>query len=428
VKLKTSEPGFLVSGAAHVALLAAGLFAFSSSEPFPDAQEGIPVEVITDNQFSQITRGERQAEAPQPTPKPRADRVAETRQERDPGEAKVDAPAPPRRPAETKVDDKPVEAAEASPPTPPTRPDLPDPAAQARAAEAKAAEAKAAESRARAAAEARQKAETDARARAEQEAREVAEAEARERAAERARQAAEAKARADARAKQEADARTRAEAEAKAREVAEAKAAAEAKAQAEAEAREKAEAERRKVADAKAKAEAKARADAKAKQEAEARAQRQAAAADKFDPGDIRQLLQSKERSQSSGATGSEVNRTAALGTATGTAQKLNPSQRDALIGILQEQLHRCWSVPVALQSAPNPPVPSVRIRLNQDGTLAAEPAVVNASPDPLFQVAADSATRAARRCAPLRIPAQFTPYYQDWRDLRVNFNLRDRV
>jgi colicin import membrane protein len=84
--------------------------------------------------------------------------------------------------------------------------------------------------------------------------------------------------------------------------------------------------------------------------------------------------------------------------------------------------------VPVALQSAPNPPVPTLRIRLNQDGSLSGEPTVANASSDPLFQVAADSASRAARRCAPLRIPAQFVPYYQDWKDLRVNFNLRDRV
>jgi colicin import membrane protein len=120
------------------------------------------------------------------------------------------------------------------------------------------------------------------------------------------------------------------------------------------------------------------------------------------------------------------VNRTASLGTATGTAQRLNPSMRDALIGLLQEQLHRCWAVPVALQSAAKPPVPSVRIKLNQDGSLAGEPSVINRSPDPLFGIAADSATRAARKCSPLRIPAQFAPYYQDWKDLVVNFNLRD--
>lgn len=390
-----AEPGLVVSGVAHAAMLAAGLFAFSSSAPFPDAQEGIPVEVITDNQFSEITRGERNAEKPQPNAKPRAERVAERVEQRDPGEAKVDAPAPPRRPADMPTAER---AAEAPPPPVPTpRPDL---EAERRAADARAAEAKAAEARA-----------AEAKAQAEAEAREAAEI-AREAAA---REAA-ARARAEARAKAEAEAKARQEAEAKARAEAEARRVAEAKARQEAEAK------------AKAAAEAKARADAKARQEAEARAQRQAEAADKFDPGSIQQLLQSKERSQSAGSTGSEVNKTAALGTATGSAQRLNPSQRDALIGILQEQLHRCWTVPVALQSSPNPPVPSLRIRLNQDGTLAADPAVVNASPDPLFQVAADSATRAARRCAPLRIPAQFVPFYQDWRDLRVNFNLRDRV
>jgi colicin import membrane protein len=434
-KLKASEPGIVLSGVAHVAMLAAGLFAFSSTPPFPDAQEGIPVEIITANQFSEITRGEREAKETRADPKPRAERVAEEVERREAGEAKVDAPAPPRRPADMKVDDKPVEAAQA-PPTPPVRPDLEAErrvadakAAEAKAAEAKAAEAKAAETRAAAA----EKSAADARARSEAraaEAKAAAEAQARE-AAELARQEAarEAAARQEA-ARQEAarEAAARARAEARAKAEAEAKAKQEAEARAVADAKARQEAEARRVAEAKAAAESKARAEARAKQEAEARAQRQAAVADKFDAGSIQQMLQSKERSQSSGSTGSEVNRTAALGTATGSAQRLNPSQRDALIGILQDQLHKCWIVPVALQSSPNPPVPSVRIRLNQDGTLAAEPVGTNASGDPLFQVAADSATRAARRCAPLRIPAQVAPFYQDWRDLRVNFNLRDRV
>jgi colicin import membrane protein len=186
---------------------------------------------------------------------------------------------------------------------------------------------------------------------------------------------------------------------------------------------------RRQLAEAAAKAravaEAKARAEAKAK-EAEARAHKQAELAAKFNAGDIKQLLASKEPSQSSGSTGAEINRTASLGTATGNAQRLSPSMRDALIGLLQEQLHKCWVVPVALQSAPNPPIPSVRVKLNQDGSLGAEPAVLNRSADALFGVAADSALRATRRCAPLKIPAQFQPYYQDWKDLVVNFNLRD--
>lgn len=402
LKFNRSEPGVWLSGVAHAAILAAGLFAFASQK-FPEAQEGIPVEIVTDNQVSEITRGEQSAKQVQP--KPRADRVAEKAEERDPGEAQRDAPAPPKRPVEAKVDDKPAEAA-APPPTPPLRPvlDQPEPAPQPprRPEVAKAAEPprRKPEKTPEPPAPTPPKREDLAKLIE----REDAEAQAKA-------QAAEAKARA------EAEAQARAEAQAKAKAAAEAKA--------------KAEAERQKaLAEAKAKAEAKARAEAKAKAEAEAKAeakaQQQAQLADKFDAGDIKKLLASKEPSQSSGATGREVNRTASLGTATGNAQRLNPSQRDSLVGILQEQLHKCWVVPVALQSAPNPPVPSVRVKLNQDGSLGAEPAVLNRSSDQLFGVAADSALRATRRCAPLKIPAQFQPYYQDWKDLVVNFNLRD--
>ena len=330
-----NEPGVWVSGVAHVTILGLSLLTLSSLT-FPPAEEGIPVEVITDSQFSEITRGEKTAKEVKPEVNPRVDRVAEVQEQRDPGEAQRDVPSPPTRPAEMKTAEQEVEAA-ATPPPPPARPE-----AASREAEKKAAA---------------------------EEAAKLVERE-----------------QAEALARQQAEAKAKAEADAKAKAVAE----------------------------------------AKAKAEAEAKAKRQAEVAEKFSPGDIRELLQSKQPAQSAGSTGREVNRTASLGTSTGTAQRLNPSQRDALIGLLQEQLHRCWVVPVALQSVPKPPVPSVRIQLNQDGSLAAEPAVLNRSPEPLFGVAADSATRAARRCAPLRIPAQFAPYYQDWKDLQVNFNLRD--
>jgi colicin import membrane protein len=437
-----SEPGVWLSAGLHVAILIAGVLSFSSTK-LPDADEGIPVEVITDNQFSEITKGELSATKPQPDPKPRVDRQAETHQERDPGEAKTDAPAPPKRPADMAVADEQVEAPAAAsappppppqrlaqvqpeaaaappPPAPPARPDT----SKADAARAEAAKAEAAKAEAAEKAE-EQKLEAEAIERAKVEAQKKAEVKAQ----------AEAKAKADAEAKAKAVAKAKAEAEAKA--IAEAKAQAEMKALADAAAKDaadakaKAEAEHhKKIADAKAKAQAdakaKALADARAKADAEAKARKQAELADKFSAGDIRQLLASKEPSQSTGATGREVNKTASLGTATGSSQRLNPSQRDQLMGLLRDQLHRCWQAPMAAQSADKPPVPSVRVRLNQDGSLAGDPSVMNPSSDPLFRSIADSATRATRRCAPLKIPAQFAPFYQDWRDLVVNFDPRE--
>lgn len=412
-----SRPGFWLSALAHGSLLAAGLLAFAV-EKLPDSEEGIPVEMITDNQVSEITRGQTDAAAVQPTPKPRVDRQAETRVERAPGEAKTDAPAPPKRPVDAKVADEDVEPApvppkrpeiaKAEPPPPPARPDT----SKADAAKAEAAKAEAAAAKAEAAAAkavklalredaeekaAADKARLDAKARAESKAKAEADAKA-------------AAAKADAKAKAEADAK--ADLDRKIKE-AEAKEAAEADAKAKAE-------QRRKLAEAKTKA------DAKAKAEAEAKARRQAEAADKFSPGDISKLLNNKAPSQSTGSTGSEVQRTASLGTATGTAARLNPSQRDQIAGVIREQLIRCWQPPIAVQSVAKPPTAVVRLDLRQDGSLAAEPSVVNSSSDPLFGAVRDSALRATRRCAPLRIPSQFAPFYQDWKDLVVDFDPKE--
>ena len=97
------------------------MFTLSTVAEFPEAQEGIPVEIITDNQFSQITKGVTTAKDVQPTPKPRVDRVAEKIEQRDPGDDKRDAPAPPKRPEEMKVAEK-EEPVVAQPPPPPPPP------------------------------------------------------------------------------------------------------------------------------------------------------------------------------------------------------------------------------------------------------------------------------------------------------------------
>ncbi|WP_194164694.1 cell envelope integrity protein TolA [Microvirga thermotolerans] len=367
LKFNSSEPGLWVSGATHAALLAAALFGISIARELPEAQEGIPVEVITDNQFSQVTKGEKTAKTVLPQPKPRAERVAEKTELRDPGEDKRDAPAPPKRPEEMKVADKeePV-TAQPPPPPPPPKP------AQAQAEE---------------------------KAKALEEEKKLAEAKAEAEAIERARAAEKAKAEAEAKAKAEAEAKAQAEA----------RKLAEAKAKAEAEARAKAEAEAKKLAEAKAKA------------EAEAKARKEAQLAKKLDMGDIRQFLENKERHQSTGATGQEVQKTASLGTATGSAAKLSPSMRDSLMGLLREQIERCYNAPISATGGDVTP-PVLDIRLNQDGSLARDPTVLRSGGASTDRAVADAALRAVRRCAPYRVPAQYAPYYSDWKILNVEF------
>jgi colicin import membrane protein len=379
---------------AHVALLTAGLVGFATVTPFPDADEGIPVEFLTENQFSQITRGEETAPEVVETPAPRVEREAEVRNVRPPGEARSDAPSPPTRTAEMPVAETPVEAAEAPPPpaaAPPPPPPEPTPAPVETAQPAPPAPV--------------------------QEIAEVVE----EPEPSIAESAPLPPARSDRVRAQQAFAARAAQERAEQARVAEAKRVADAKA-AEERARETAANQER----AKREAEAKRLAEAKAREEQQARARREAETSERFNPGDIAALLRSTEEPRSQGASGREINRTASLGTATGSAARLDPSQRDALIGLIQGQLRRCWDAPIAAQSASNPPVASIRFALNADGSLAGQPQVVNDSADPLFRAVADSATRATRRCAPLQIPAQFAPYYEDWKNMTVNFNPLD--
>ena len=375
-----SEPGLAVSALGHATVLVAGLLAFAGATPLPEHQEAIAVEVIDPSALNQVTRGERQAEKVQEKPQQRAERQSEVVERKEAGEAKQDTPAPPSRPPELKVADD-----NAAAPLPPARPNLPKPTRPAEPVKQP------------------QKSE-QAAAREEEQRREELAKLAEEAELERKAKQAEQEAKAAAKAKAEAEAQARADAAKAAKE----KAVAEAKAKAEAEQK------------------AKIAAEAKAKREAEAKAKREAEIAKNFNPNDIAKLLQSKEQAQSSGSSAPQINRTASLGTQTGSSQKLSPSLRTQLMGIIQEQLQKCWNVPIALQSASKPVVPQVRMKLNTDGSLIGQASVTNSSSDPLFRVAADSALTATRRCSPLRIPAQFAAYYDDWRDVIVNFDARD--
>lgn len=398
MKLSTSEPGIALSALGHVTFLVAGLLAFSSPNPLPENEEAIAVEMVDPSALNQVTRGERKAEKVQEQPVQRAERQSETVERKEAGEAKQDTPAPPTRPAELKTADD-----NASAPMPPARPALLPPKPEPKPPEP--------------AKQPPQKAEAAAEPKPDLRREELAKLAEEAELASKAKQAEE-DAKAAAKAKAEAEAQARADAAAKAKAEAQVKAAA-----AEA-AKEKAEAEARAKAEAEAKA--KIAAAAKAKAEAEAKAKREAEIAKNFNPTDISKLLQSKEPAQSSGSSAPQVNRTASLGTERGSSQKLSPSLRAQLVGIIQDQLLKCWNVPIGLANAKGAVVPSVRMKLNTDGSLAGQPGVINTSSDPLFRVAADSALTATRRCAPLRIPAQFAAYYDDWRDVVVNFDARD--
>ncbi len=139
----------------------------------------------------------------------------------------------------------------------------------------------------------------------------------------------------------------------------------------------------------------------------------------KYDPANIKRML-SREAPQQTASTGREVSRTASLGTATASAQRMSPSLWGQLDGLLQEQYRECWN---KLGFDGQSYVPQIRVTYNADGSLAAQPVLVNPPSDPSQRSLADSAMRAVQKCNPLRIPPQFAPYHAQWKARTLRFD-----
>ncbi len=138
----------------------------------------------------------------------------------------------------------------------------------------------------------------------------------------------------------------------------------------------------------------------------------------KFEASRIAALLDKRDPQRKS-ATGDTLSNTPSLGSATGRAATLSQNELDAL----RARLRQCWNVPVGVAEARDLIV-TVRIQFNQDGSLQSDPRLMNSGGHPAFQVAAESALRAVRSCAPFSfLPAA---KYEAWKDVIVDFDPRD--
>ena len=145
----------------------------------------------------------------------------------------------------------------------------------------------------------------------------------------------------------------------------------------------------------------------------------------KFDPGDIARFL-NKEAPQSKPASGHELSQVASLGSPAASAAKMSPSLWGQLDGLLQEQYKRCWSY--AGLGGQRKYIPEIHVQYTQDGSLIGQPELLNPPSDPDLRSLAESAMRAVRRCDPLRIPAQYQPYYDQWKGRIVRFDPEDML
>ncbi len=110
-----SKTGLYVSGALHAALLALIVIGFAAAPKFEGAPESIPVDTVTQSQFNEIMKGERDAK---PVKEPPAEPTARQTAATEPPAV----PTPPEPPPELKTADEPP------PPPKPAPPPLPKPA------------------------------------------------------------------------------------------------------------------------------------------------------------------------------------------------------------------------------------------------------------------------------------------------------------
>jgi len=350
VKFKASNPGTVISALGHAALLAATLVVFSDAPQFKEAEESVPVEVITNEQFNQIMRGEKTAKETKPLP-PRAEKISEQTETRPTPvikEAKVDTAAPVqagKREPDPGQDEKPVPAPQQKQvtPTPPPTPKPPEPVKEPPKPEPP----KEAEVLEKQKPQEQKKVETPVPPKIPPRPKEP---------------------------------------------------------------------EPPKVDQVAKLLEQKK--DDKPAQKAKS-GDEQAMKA-KTDPTEISRLL-SREQAQQRASTGQQLSKTASLGTASANAPKMSPSLWAALDGLLQDQYKQCWSY-LGMSSGQRY-IPQIKVEYAKDGALVGQPSLLNPPSDPSLNTLAESAVRAVRRCNPLKIPAQYQPYFEQWRARILRFD-----
>lgn len=381
MRFSRSEPGFIVSLVAHAGLFLAAVVLFGSAEKFDDAPEMIPVDVVSDSELNSVTKGEKIAKEVRPSP--RVDRVADKTDlppEAPLNAAKKDVPAPPpqgpRRP-------EPGAEAAAEPPKPPKRvvapplaKDPPPPDTKA----TKTPETKQAPPARETTASTDDKPQPDD--------------------AEIVKPKPPARPKIDKAEDKPSDAppkppkpRLRAD------DIAQLL-------------------EKRKMVE-RPKDNPDAEAAEKSSSDNKPKSGDENAPKSKFDLASIANLL-SREAPERRAATGQQVS-PASLGAPEGSAQKLSASMESRIAAYIHDHYHPCWVSALSLGGAAYAPV--VEFHLSKTGELEGRPKLVNGSSNPVERARGEQALQAVRRCSPMKIPADFMPYYDEaLRDITIRF------
>ena len=106
-------------------------------------------------------------------------------------------------------------------------------------------------------------------------------------------------------------------------------------------------------------------------------------------------------------------------------APRMSMSMASALDAWLTESYLNCWSPPPTIPEG-DTYVAEIRVVFKPDGSLLGRPVLLNPPADRAWRAHADSAMRAVRKCDPLKIPAEYMPYFDQWKIETIHFDPRE--
>ena len=101
---------------------------------------------------------------------------------------------------------------------------------------------------------------------------------------------------------------------------------------------------------------------------------------------------------------------------------RMTPAQQANFDAWLIKTYLSCWR-PAPLPADADLYVAQVRLAFNPDGSLSKPAKLVNPPSDPALKPQAKSVMLAVQNCNPLPIPAQYRPFYEQWKTKSIHFN-----
>jgi len=101
---------------------------------------------------------------------------------------------------------------------------------------------------------------------------------------------------------------------------------------------------------------------------------------------------------------------------------RMTPAQQAGFDAWLVKTYLACWK-PARQPADADVYIAQVRLAYNPDGSLMKPAKLVNPPSDPALKPQAKSVMAAVQNCNPLPVPAQYRPFYEQWKTKTIHFD-----